>query len=515
MSEEKINQLKFLNSITKQKEDFIPTNKNNINWYICGPTVYDSPHIGHARTYITFDIIRRVLESYFGFEVTYVMNVTDVDDKIINKARELGGNDIKNTCKELTAKYEKEFFDDLKNLNVMPPTFVTRVTEYIPEIEKFIKTLLEKGLAYQTNGSVYFDIGKYSEKFKYPIFVDSSAIKEEHEDTTNETTQNKESILNEVCEGVGSIKINDKKKSKGDFVLWKGRDTDLYYESELGNGRPGWHIECSAMANNIFPDGLDIHSGGVDLCFPHHENEIAQSQALTGKKWVSCFLHTGHLHIDGYKMSKSLKNFITIKDFMKKYTARQIRLSFMINKWWTPMTYSESLMDYVVSLETRIFTAVSVLESYVKKNIFINNACFDENDLFFNDLLKGLKDDVHTGLCDNVDTSAVIKAVIEFIGVMNQNFARLSVSMMKPIHEYLVKILYILGLHQKKEEKECDDVGYLLDIINAYRNDIRAVCKKKGGFGEIYAASDNLRDNLKQKGYIIEDKPNGSIIRKK
>jgi len=313
-------------------------------------------------------------------------------------------------------------------------------------------------------------------------------------------------------------KVHDKKRNMGDFVLWKGRNTDLYYESELGNGRPGWHIECSAMANNIFPEGLDIHTGGVDLCFPHHENEIAQSQALTGKKWVNYFLHTGHLHIDGHKMSKSLKNFITIKEFVKKYTARQIRMSFLINKWNTPMTYSESLMEYTISLENKLFTALSVLDSYIKKNngenTYVNNVCFNDNDVYFYSLLEKLKDDVHIAFCDNIDTSAVFKAILDFIANMNVNFEKLSVEMMIPIREYISKIMKILGLIEQGVEKESKDVDELLEVINEYRNDIRGVCKKKGELKEIYGASDKLRDNLKRLGYIIEDKPTGSMIRK-
>lgn len=514
MSEDTLPKLKLLNSLTKKKEVFQTNNNNTINWYICGPTVYDSPHIGHARTYISFDAIRRILEGYFGYEVNYVMNITDVDDKIINKAKEGDVTDFKESCKKITQKYEKEFFDDLKILNVTPPTFLTRVTEYIEEIENFIKQLIKKELAYESNGSIYFDVQNYKKSFEYPLFVDKSAIKNEEDEA--EPVSNVESLITPHETKLSKLNITPEKKNIADFALWKKRETELFYKCEIGSGRPGWHIECSAMACNIFPDGLDIHSGGIDLTFPHHENEIAQSQGLLGKKWVNYFLHTGHLHIDGLKMSKSLKNFITIKEFTKKYTPRQIRMLFLRNKWWMPMTYSEDSIKDASSLENKLFTFLSVLKSHIQENkdkYYINNVCFDDNDKYFDDLLKQTKNEIHAAFCDNIDTSLVLIHLFNFIQKCNQQFEKLSKPIMKVIYDYIYKLVTILGFIDEEIKYENNDEE-LLNIISEFRSDVRNICKKKGEYSEFYTATDKLRDNLKACGYIIEDKNETSRIRK-
>lgn len=301
------------NSLCNKKVEFVTCKGNKtINWYMCGPTVYDSPHLGHARTYLTFDIIRRILSNYFNYDVNLCMNITDIDDKIIKRS-----NEEKKNFNEFARHWENVFFQDMRSLNVMYPNYITRVSEYIPEIISFIKVILQKGYAYENNGSVYFDIEKYKEGgHMYAKLV----------------PQDKNKNLDELqeAEGVLSKDNTNEKKNKGDFALWKASKKDEpFWDSPWGKGRPGWHIECSVMNYSIFGKSLDIHSGGIDLKFPHHDNEIAQTEAHDeSKQWINYFLHTGHLKIEGLKMSKSLKNFKKISDFINLYSPNAFRLYF-------------------------------------------------------------------------------------------------------------------------------------------------------------------------------------------
>lgn len=297
--------LTLLDTFTGDKKLFIPDDPNNVTIYICGPTVYDEAHLGHARTYLTFDLMRKSL-SMLGYDTTVVMNITDIDDKIINRAKE------ENISESVIAKrYEERFMDDMKSLGITPPDIMTRVTEHIDEIINFISVLIDKGYAYEKTGltsvDVYFNLAKYLETNRYPGFN-----------------------MADICE------INE----DGHFVLWKGNKEGIQWPSPWGLGRPGWHIECSAMATSIFGSHLDIHVGGVDLAFPHHANEIAQTQARYDNKWVKVFLHTGHLSIEGQKMSKSLKNFITIKSALTDFPPHVFRMYFAQHKYNSPMSFS-------------------------------------------------------------------------------------------------------------------------------------------------------------------------------
>ncbi|ELA47306.1 cysteine-tRNA ligase [Vavraia culicis subsp. floridensis] len=355
--------LHIKNTLTNTVEPFTPITPSQIKMYICGPTVYDSAHLGHARTYICFDVIRRILEEHFHYDVTFVMNITNIDDKIVKKAEAIFSEFLKSNVKYVNAdslgqeqkrnafvecvefvtrKYEEEFFEDMRRLNVKMPSFVTKVTDYMGEIIQFVEKLVEKGRAYVSNGSVYFDMVKFVEEGGQRHFRDDDAV------------------INEAEEG-------SEKRHRTDFALWKRcKEGDLYYfKSPWSNGRPGWHIECSAMGMDVLGLTMDIHAGGIDLQFPHHENELIQSRALTDRQYVNYFMHTGHLHIEGLKMSKSLKNFITIQDCLKKFTARQIRVMFLNNCYDSTVTYRYEAMEYAEKIEKKLFNFVSMAEAEI------------------------------------------------------------------------------------------------------------------------------------------------------
>lgn len=308
---------------------FVPhhAEKNLVTWYMCGPTVYDHSHMGHAKTYIQSDILRRIMSDYFGYNVKLCMNITDIDDKIIMRANDRG---IK--FEELSRQFETEFFKDCESLNIRLPTVITRVSEYVPEIVAFIQKIIDNGYAYESNGSVYFNVHKYSKSDNH---------------TYAKLDPSKVGNMEALAEGEGALTAENaptEKTNPEDFALWKkAKEGEPRWQSPWGEGRPGWHIECSAMAASIFKEfPIDIHSGGVDLKFPHHDNEIAQSEAYYEcDNWINNFWHTGHLHIDGLKMSKSLKNFTTIKEMLQTYSARQVRFMFLLHSWHVTMNYSQ------------------------------------------------------------------------------------------------------------------------------------------------------------------------------
>lgn len=477
--------LHLFNSLTRQKELFVPLDGNNVKWYGCGPTVYDASHMGHARSYISFDILRRVLTEYFGYNVLYVMNITDIDDKIIKRARqnylyeeyvkqalsidqilkdqsevlqefratmtkttdpdklkmlqkmlerlETATNVLMDAVKsgdqtailnarnnflakakdplsdwldlrkgatvndnsifeKLPRQFEDEFHNDMTALNVLPPDVLTRVSEYVPQIVAYIKQIIDNGLAYESNGSVYFDVGTFDKRDQHhyaklvpEAYGDSSALQEGEGDLSGDKTQ--------------------EKRSQNDFALWKAsKPGEPAWDSPWGRGRPGWHIECSAMASDICGSTLDIHTGGVDLKFPHHDNEIAQSEAyFNSSEWVKYFLHTGHLTIAGCKMSKSLKNFITIQQALQKNTATQLRLAFLLHSWKDTLDYSDNTMEMAVQYERTLnefFLNVKDLTRHVvtglPRNMF-NDWGRSETDL--QQKFNASKTAVHAALC--------------------------------------------------------------------------------------------------------------------
>src|SRR5690554_1868119 len=318
--------MKIYNTLTRQKEEFKPIDENEIKIYVCGPTVYNYFHIGNARPFVVFDTLRNYLE-YRGRKVKFIQNFTDVDDKIINKAIEEGVS-----ASDISERYIEEYFKDAQSLNVKKASVHPKVTENIEEIIEFVKTLVDKGYAYEVDGDVYFSTRKFKEYGKL-------------------SKQNLEDL-----DAGARIEVGEKKKDPLDFVLWKARKTDdeIAWDSPWGMGRPGWHIECSVMAGKYLGDTIDIHAGGQDLIFPHHENEIAQTEAQTGKPFANYWMHNGYITIDNEKMSKSKGNFFTVRDILKHYDGEIMRFFLLSGHHHNPINFSQNLMDQAKNSLSRI-----------------------------------------------------------------------------------------------------------------------------------------------------------------
>eukprot|EP01104_Vermistella_antarctica_P017380 TRINITY_DN6155_c0_g1_i1.p1 TRINITY_DN6155_c0_g1~~TRINITY_DN6155_c0_g1_i1.p1 ORF type:complete len:772 (+),score=129.44 TRINITY_DN6155_c0_g1_i1:135-2450(+) len=419
---------------------FTSTGARELTWYTCGPTVYDHSHVGHARNYVCVDILQRVLRSHFSVIVHHLVGVTDIDDKIVNRFDELKSKqnlDGKDTPSQLAKWFEHAFFDDLDNLGVLPPFAISRVSEHIPEIVTFIQTLIDNGFAYVDNHptssastGVYFDVHQYVKKTEhvYPQMARSRDVKAEEENSN----------------------LNGKRHPE-DFALWKstsGSETAIgevvSWDSPWGHGRPGWHIECSAMTKSTFGNTLDVHAGGIDLKFPHHDNEVAQCLAHSpaSPEWAKYFLHIGHLHIAGKKMSKSLKNFITVQDMLQKYTSSQFRLFCLQHRYRKDIEYSDDSMNNAVALERKLvefFSSVDGVGKYVKERYLKQSgdaggneaaACahrkwgVKERELY--DCTKHTMGKVQRFLADDINTPGAISVLSDLVDHANRYLNTLS-----------------------------------------------------------------------------------------
>ncbi|MDK2902576.1 MAG: cysteinyl-tRNA synthetase, partial [Clostridiales bacterium] len=321
------------NTLTRKQEIFEPLNDNTVTMYVCGPTVYDYFHIGNARPLVVFDTLRRYFE-YRGYKVKYVQNFTDIDDKMIKRANQEGI-----TVRELGDRFIEEYFEDAKGLNIRLADVHPRATEHITDMIEFIKKLLDKGVAYIVDGDVYFDISKFPQYGKLS-----------HQD------------FNEIETGA-RVEVNENKHNPMDFVLWKAQKPgEPAWDSPWGMGRPGWHIECSVMSMKYLGDTIDIHGGGQDLIFPHHENEIAQSEALTGKPLARFWLHNGYINVDGQKMSKSLGNFFTVRDISKEYDLEAVRIFMLLSHYRSPINFSHQLLEQANNALDRLYNVKFRLE---------------------------------------------------------------------------------------------------------------------------------------------------------
>ncbi|HLC65855.1 MAG TPA: cysteine--tRNA ligase [Candidatus Nanoarchaeia archaeon] len=440
--------MKVYNTLTRKKEAFKPINPGRVGWYNCGPTVYNYIHIGNARNVVCFDIIRRYFE-YRGYEVKFAQNYTDIDDKMINRAKELGIS-----VSELAQRFIRQYELDAKKLNVKQPTISPKATEHIKQIIMQIKKIQENGYAYETEDGVYFDVSKLKGYGKL-------------------SRQN----LEELKEGVRH-ELSEKKKDALDFALWKKeKPGEPSWDSPWSKGRPGWHIECSAMNTTYLGDEFDIHSGGKDLIFPHHENEIAQASA-SGKKYVRYWLHNAFLNINKEKMSKSLGNFMTADEALKRFDPRAIRYFFLETHYRSEIDFSEE----------NIINAKHSLER-------IDNFMFANKDAGPNPRVKKIaekyKKEFTKAMDDDFETPKAIAAVFEMIKGVNK------IGTGREAYDFLVEIDSVLGILKKEEGKINEDIESLIQK----REDAR---KKKD-----FKTADKIRDELKSKGIILEDTDKG------
>ncbi|XP_017667941.1 cysteine--tRNA ligase, cytoplasmic isoform X1 [Pipra filicauda] len=607
----KHSKLCLYNSLTRSKEIFQPQNGKKVLWYCCGPTVYDASHMGHARSYISFDILRRILRDYFKYDIFYCMNITDIDDKIIKRARQnylferyrenkstpdqlledvrtaselfsvklnettdpdkkqmleriqnavkaafdplqeavqakLPAEEI-NRCHEklleeakdllsdwldtkfgsqvtdnsifskLPKFWEGEFHKDMEALNVLPPDVLTRVSEYVPEIVDFVKKIVDNGYGYVSNGSVYFDTMKFdaSEKHSYAKLVPEAVGDQKA-----------------LQEGEGDLSISAdclrEKRSPNDFALWKSsKPGEPSWDSPWGKGRPGWHIECSAMAGSILGESMDIHGGGFDLRFPHHDNELAQSEAyFENDHWVRYFLHTGHLTIAGCKMSKSLKNFITIKDALKKHTARQLRLAFLMHSWKDTLDYSSNTMESAIQYEKFMNEFFLNVKDILRAPTDVTGQ-FQKWEIQEAELNKNFYDKkaaIHESLCDNIDTRSVLEEMRSLVSQSNSYIAAKKSSREMPnrlllenISSYLTQMLKIFGAIESDDALgfpvggnsqniniESTVMPYL-QVLSEFREGVRQIAREKK-VTEVLQLSDALRDDiLPELGVRFED----------
>ncbi|EIM24218.1 hypothetical protein WALSEDRAFT_34849 [Wallemia mellicola CBS 633.66] len=630
--------LKVYNSLSRSKVEFIPTNGRTVTWYNCGPTVYDSSHMGHARNYLTQDIIRRILRDYFSYDVKFVMNITDVDDKIILKARHSHllekykqdnptpnekvendlllsfqafvekviplfnnipsidalehkqaaelivshaqnnlqawsekdpkagmyvqtlrdglealssqsidkaqdilcpyldkqfGESVRDPAifRSLAAYWEGEFFKDMSALNVEKPDTLTRVSEYVPEIITFVEKIISNGFAYSSSdGSVYFDTKAF----------DGAKSKNGFEHSYAKLQPWSKGIKELIEEGEGSLSSGTGKKNSSDFALWKtSKPGEPSWTSPWGEGRPGWHIECSVMASEVLGHNIDIHSGGVDLKFPHHDNEIAQSEACHDcPEWINYFLHTGHLHIEGQKMSKSLKNFITIEEALRRFSARQLRLAFMLQLWNTPMDFKESAMTEVKNYESMLanfFTNVKAIKRDVNENVleWDGKHHYDNLEKDLDGKLTNAKANVRAALCDSFNTPAALQVIADLVGnanvyVSQQRSANrvINVDILESIAKYTTKMLSIFGVIPANQlleigwsdsdnasggDKEETIMPYV-KVLSGFRDKVRQISidKPENALTEILKLCDKIRDEeCVDLGIALDDQTNG------
>lgn len=619
--------LKIYNSLTRSKEEFIPARKDYINWYSCGPTVYDHSHMGHARNYVSTDICRRIMQDYFGYNIKFVQNITDIDDKIIIAARqqylfekyvlssyptiddgliqmaeeflssyieknlkEFDGRNIEKEFgawadsvdadklsvlnpkfsmhlraartafnaiysskkmnvpefkssirdismpaldlrygqsvtdplifKKLPFYWENKFNEDMAKLNVLPPSITTRVSEYVPEIIEFVEKIISNGFAYATEeGSVYFDTARFENDPKH--------------DYAKLQPWNK-GDMSLINDGEGSLSlVSVGKRSAADFALWKAsKPGEPSWPSKWGNGRPGWHIECSVMASDVTGDILDIHSGGIDLCFPHHDNELAQSEAyFDSKQWVNYFMHNGHLHIQGQKMSKSLKNFITIDEALQQFTSRQLRLVFALNAWEKPIDFKDSLIKEVKAYEStmsKFFTNIRALNFDYKDKVQSGNYVSKKLGRLERDLYNELyatQWKVHAALCDNLSSFQTLKLIQDLVSKANNYIQsssskdnELRIEVLLEITRWITKLFDTMGFQARPDrlgwlDNSTNDSTNLeeallpyIKSLSEFRDSVRNLAISKAEYSQILKACDDVRSKLLELNVSLDDR---------
>lgn len=464
--------MKLYNTLTRKKEEFEPLEKGKVKMYVCGPTVYGYIHIGNARPYVVFDTIRRYME-YKGFDVNYVQNFTDIDDKIIKKA-----NEENTTMQVISDRYIAEALKDAEGLNVKPATYNPRVTQEMTEIIDMIKTLINKGFAYEVDGSVYFDTKQFNEYGKLS-----------------------KKNIDELQAGASErVDLDNNKKNSMDFILWKPAKIDEpKWQSPWGEGRPGWHIECSVMAKKYLGDTIDIHAGGEDLIFPHHENEVAQSEAANGKPFARYWLHNGFINVDNKKMSKSEGNFFTLRDIVNEFPYEVIRFFILNGQYRSPINFSRELIQSAQNGLERIKNSVHNIK-YVIDNSQTKELSEKEEKLLLE--LPKYKEAFEASMEDDFNTADAVTAIYELVKFANINVnENTSKKFAQSIENELKKLTSILGLLENKEEMNNNiDENEIEELINK-----RQEAKKSKDF----VLADKIRNDLKERGIVIEDTRQG------
>lgn len=462
--------MKIYNTMSKRKEEFVPLEEGKVKMYVCGPTVYNFIHIGNARPMIVFDTVRRYFE-YKGYDVNFVSNFTDVDDKIIKKANEEGV-----TAEEISKRYIAECKKDMEGMNIEPATKNPLATEEIGGMIEMIRTLIEKGYAYEKNGTVYFRTRKFKDYGKLS-----------HKN------------LDDLQSGGRTLLVTgeDEKEDPLDFVLWKPKkEGEPAWQSPWGEGRPGWHIECSEMSKKYLGEQIDIHAGGEDLIFPHHENEIAQSEAANGKEFAKYWMHNGFLNIDNRKMSKSLGNFFTVREISEKYDLQVLRFFMLSAHYRSPLNFSAELMESARSGLNRIVTAVENLK-FLIGNASAEKMTEEEKEKF--EKSKEYVDSFEKAMDDDFNTADAIAAVFELVKYINTTAdGESSGEYLESLLKRLVSLTDVLGIIVEKEDEILDaDIEALIAERQAAR-------KEKN-----FARADQIRDELLAKGIILEDTREG------
>ena len=460
--------MKIFNTMTRSKEEFKPLEEGKVKMYVCGPTVYNYIHVGNARPFIIFDTLRRYLE-YRGYDVTFVQNFTDVDDKIIKRGHEEGI-----APEEIAQKYIKEYFVDADGLGIKRASVHPQVTENIEQIIEFVKELEDKGYAYAVNGDVYFDTQKFEGYGKL------SGIKQEE------------------LEAGSRIEINDQKKHPMDFVLWKAKkEGEPGWTSPWGEGRPGWHIECSVMSRRYLGDTIDIHAGGQDLKFPHHENEIAQSEARSGKTFSNYWMHNEYININNEKMSKSKGNFFTVRDISKLYDLEVVRLFMLSTHYRNPINFSDEILNQSKAGLERLYNAKERVEFIISK---LNDNAENADELKLEEELNSFRQRFIEAMDDDLNTADALSIIFELARFMNSNVNENSTK------EFANKVLGefneltgVLNIVNKKHEEDMLD-----EEIEALIQK-RTEAKKNRDF----KLADEIRDELLEKGIVLEDTRQG------
>jgi len=459
--------VKLFNTLSRNKEEFIPITPGKIKMYVCGPTVYNYFHVGNARPFIVFDVLRRYFE-YIGYEVTYIQNFTDVDDKIINRAQVEGVSPT-----EISNKYIEEYFIDADGLGIKRATIHPRVSDNIEGIIDMIKALEDKGLAYNKNGNVYYrairfkDYGKLSKQSLEDLDIGSR------------------------------IEVNEEKEHPMDFALWKKQKPgEPAWESPWGPGRPGWHIECSVMAKRYLGETIDIHGGGQDLIFPHHENEIAQSEGAHNQPFARYWIHNGYINIDNKKMSKSLGNFFTVRDISKQFDLEVVRLFMLSAHYRSPVNFNKELLEQAKNSLERLYNArdnaLHLMENSMEKKL-------EKEEINWIEKLGKYREAFKNSMEDDLNTADALAAIFDLVKEMNiyldDDKSRETI---KKAYDLFLELTNVLGIVQKTQEKELDkEIEELIEKRQQARRE------------KNWTLADEIRDQLTEKGIIIEDTPQG------